>query len=94
MLVAGGAQSTAELGWDGETTALRARFDVDTLPLADGRFHVRLGLSDESGEQLYHWLDDALVFVVYPGGDDRGVVRLEGRWSGEEIGAQTERIRT
>jgi ABC-type polysaccharide/polyol phosphate transport system ATPase subunit len=94
LLVAGGAQSTAELGWDEDTTALQARFDVDSLPLADGRFHLRLGLSDESGEQLYHWLDDALTFVVYPGGEARGVVRLEGRWSGEEIGAQAERIAT
>ena len=75
-----------------QTTELRGRFDVDNLPLADGRFHVRLGLTDDSGERLYHWLDDALVFVVYPGGDDRGVVRLEGRWSGEEIGAQAERV--
>ena len=52
MLVAGGAQSTAELGWNGGTNELRARFDVDNLPLADGRFHVRLGLSDDSGIAL------------------------------------------
>ncbi len=94
LLVAGGAQSTAELGWDDETTALAARFDVDSLPLADGRFHLRLGLSDETGGELYHWLDDALTFVVYPGGEARGVVRLEGRWTGEEIQAQAERIAT
>jgi ABC-type polysaccharide/polyol phosphate transport system ATPase subunit len=94
LLVSGGAQPTAELGWNDETTELAARFDVENLPLADGRFHVRLGLSDDNGERLYHWLDDAFAFVVYPGGDDRGVVRLEGRWSGEEIGAQAERVTT
>jgi len=94
LLVAGSGSSAAELGWDEGTTELVARFDVDSLPLADGRFHVRLGLTDGTGEQLYHWLDDALVFVVYPGGDDRGVVRLEGRWSGEEIRAQAERVGT
>ena len=94
LLVSGGGQSTAELGWDADTTELAARFDVENLPLADGRFHVRLGLSDDAGAQLYHWLDDALVFVVYPGGEDRGVVRLEGRWSGEEIAAQAERVTT
>jgi len=55
---------------------------------------VRLGLSDDTGGELYHWLDDALTFVVYPGGEARGVVRLDGRWSGEEIGVQAERIRT
>jgi ABC-type polysaccharide/polyol phosphate transport system ATPase subunit len=70
------------------------RFDVDELPLADGRFRVRLGLTDEEGERVFHWLDDALEFIVYPGGDSRGVVRLEGRWSGEEIPAQAERVVT
>jgi hypothetical protein len=27
------------------------------------------------------------VFVVYPGGDERGVVRFEGRWMLEENSA-------
>ena len=94
LLVAGSGQSAAELGWDEGTTELAARFEVESLPLADGRFHLRLGLTDESGEQLYHWLDDAVSFVVYPGGDVRGVVRLEGRWSGEEIRTQAERVGT
>ncbi len=86
LLVAGSGYSLEDPGG--------VRFDVDSLPLADGRFHLRLGLSDDSGEQLYHWLDDALAFVVYPGGEARGVVRLEGRWSGEEIQARAERIAT
>jgi ABC-type polysaccharide/polyol phosphate transport system ATPase subunit len=94
LLVAGSGQSTRDLGWSDETTDLSARFEVEQLPLADGRFHVRLGLTDESGDRLYHWLDDALTFVVYPAGDERGVVRLEGRWTGEEIGAQAERVPT
>jgi ABC-type polysaccharide/polyol phosphate transport system ATPase subunit len=92
LLIAGAAQSTAALGWDDETRALTARFDVEQLPLVDGRFHVRLGLTDESGERLYHWLDDAATFVVYPAGDERGAVRLEGRWTREEIVAETERV--
>ena len=87
------ARSTAELGWDAGDDGARARFEVEQLPLADGRFHLRLGLTDETGEQLYHWLDDALAFVVYPAGEERGVVRLEGRWTGEEIGVPTERSR-
>ncbi len=64
------------------------RLDVDDLPLADGRFHLRFGLADDTGQTLYHWLDDALVFVVYPGGEERGgAVRLEGRWTQEEPAA-------
>jgi len=92
VLLAGGAQGTDELGWDELTRSLAVRFQVDRLPFADGRFHLRLGLTDERGDRLYHWLDDALVFVVYPAGDERGVIRLEGRWSGEEIGTQAERV--
>ena len=94
LLVAGIGQQVSELGWQDGSTALSARFEVDQLPLADGRFTLRLGLTDESGERLYHWLDDALDFVVYPGGDERGVIRLEGRWLGEEIRTQAERVTT
>jgi hypothetical protein len=94
LLVAGSGRSTAELGWDQETKVLVARFEVERLPLADGRFQLRLGLTDETGERLYHWLNDARAFVVYPVGEERGVVHLEGRWAGEEIGAPAERVRT
>jgi ABC-type polysaccharide/polyol phosphate transport system ATPase subunit len=86
LLVAGSGHSLEEPG--------TVRFDVDELPLADGRFRVRLGLTDEGGERVYHWLDDALEFIVYPAGESRGVVRLEGRWSREEIAAQAERVGT
>ncbi|HXY84586.1 MAG TPA: ABC transporter ATP-binding protein [Gaiellaceae bacterium] len=92
LLLAGGAQSTVELGWDSATTALDVRFEIDELPLADGRFHVRLGLSDDTGERLYHWLDDALEFVVVPAGGERGAVRFEGRWTGQEIESQAEKV--
>ena len=86
LLLAGGVQDTAQLGWDG---GCAVRFDVDELPFTDGRFHLRLGLSDESGERLYHQLDDALAFVVYPAGDARGLVRLDGRWTEDTAGVET-----
>jgi ABC-2 type transport system ATP-binding protein/lipopolysaccharide transport system ATP-binding protein len=90
LLLAAAAQSTADLGWGPGGGVVR--FEVDRPPLSDGRFHLRLGLSDEPGERLYHWLDDALTFVVYPPGDERGVVRLEGRWEKEEISAPAETV--
>jgi hypothetical protein len=90
LLLAGESQSTAELGWDGGGGTVR--FEVERPPLSDGRFQLRLGLSDESGARLYHWLDDALTFVVYPPGDERGVLRLDGRWEKEEIGAPAETV--
>jgi ABC-type polysaccharide/polyol phosphate transport system ATPase subunit len=92
LLLAGGAQSASQLGWSDGTTSFPVRFEIERLPFADGRFLVRLGLTDESGEHLYHWLDQAATFVVYPAGDVAGAVRLEGRWSREEIGTQAERV--
>ena len=83
-LVAGNAVGLEDLGWRRGGNGRAVRFDVGSLPLAEGRFHLRLGLTDETGEHQYHWLDDALVFVVYPGDAERGVVRLEGTWTVEE----------
>ena len=81
ILVAAGAVSTAGLGWNGDTRALPLRFDSQRPPFADGRLHLRLDVADERGETQYHSLDDALVFVVYPADEGRGLVRLEGTWS-------------
>jgi ABC-type polysaccharide/polyol phosphate transport system ATPase subunit len=82
LLVASDILDTGSVGWAAGTR--RLRYDVDRLPLSDGRFHLRLGLADSRGE-LLHWLDDALVFLVYPAGEERGgVVRLEGSWTAEE----------
>jgi ABC-type polysaccharide/polyol phosphate transport system ATPase subunit len=87
-LVAGEAVDLSSIGWDTARGSEQAvRYALGSLPLADGRFHLRLGLTDESGEHLYHWLDDALVFIVYPGDDERGVVRIEGTWTIEEKSA-------
>ena len=83
-LVAGQAVDLGELGWAAGNGERGVRFEIGSLPLADGRFHLRLGLTDESGEHLYHQLDDALAFVVYPGGDERGFVRFAGSWAIEE----------
>jgi hypothetical protein len=83
-LVAGHAVDLGTLGWQGGDGAQDVRFELAELPLAEGRFHLRLGLTDETGQHVYHWLDDALQFVVYPGDDERGVVRFEGRWTLEE----------
>jgi len=89
ILVASGETQTADFGWDDGMRRLTLRFDADRPPFSDGRLHLRVDLTDASGEQ-YHSLDDALVFVVYPAGEERGLVRLEGRWSREEIAVPAE----
>ena len=81
LLVASDLVETASLGWPEGAGRVSARLDVPSLPLAFGRFHLRLGLADADGERLLHALDDALEFVVYPDGEQRGLVRLEGTWS-------------
>jgi ABC-type polysaccharide/polyol phosphate transport system ATPase subunit len=88
-LIAGGSHDTSSLGWDGVGEQV-FRFDVDELPLAEGRFKLRFGLVSADGVHLYHWLDDALRLYVIPQERDAGLVRLEGRWTREEIGAPAE----
>ena len=88
-LIAGGSHDTSVLGWDGAGEQV-FRFDVDELPLAEGRFKLRFGLVSADGTHLYHWLDDALRLYVIPQERDAGLVRLEGRWTREEIGAPAE----
>ncbi|MEP7334221.1 MAG: ABC transporter ATP-binding protein [Actinomycetota bacterium] len=88
-LIAGGSHDTSVLGWDGAREQV-FRFDVDELPLAEGRFKLRFGLVSADGVHLYHWLDDALRLYVIPQERDAGLVRLEGRWTREEIGAPAE----
>jgi ABC-type polysaccharide/polyol phosphate transport system ATPase subunit len=88
-LIAGGTQGTGELGWDGRREQV-FRFQVDELPLAEGRFKLRFGLVSSDGTHLYHWLDDALRLYVIPQEREGGLVRLVGRWTREEIGAAAE----
>jgi ABC-type polysaccharide/polyol phosphate transport system ATPase subunit len=84
ILLASTTQDTAELGWEeraGETTI---RFALDRLPLADGRFHLRVALGE------HHVRDDAAELFVVPADGERGVLLLDGRWSMEETAAPAE----
>jgi ABC-type polysaccharide/polyol phosphate transport system ATPase subunit len=85
-------QETEELGWaDGGSGhgagARELRFRLDRLPLADGRFHLRLALATADGGRLLHSLDDAVRFFVFPSGAATGAVLLDGTWSLQEIDA-------
>jgi ABC-type polysaccharide/polyol phosphate transport system ATPase subunit len=87
-LVLGSAgTSTAELGWTVGHDQRELRFRLDSLPLADGRFHLRLSLLDGENGRLLHTLDDALRFFVFPTGEVTGSVLLDGEWTMQEIGA-------
>jgi hypothetical protein len=60
---------------------------VPRLPLADGRFHLRVALTDPVSGHPLHALDDALRLFVFPTGDATGAVLLEGAWTMEETGS-------
>jgi len=85
VVLAGLTQPTAELGWSGRAGEWTLRFEVEQLPLAEGRFHLRAALVAAEGGRLLHSLDDAATFFVFPPGGESGAVLLAGRWSLEEI---------
>ena len=89
ILLAAGIAELGDLGWDGGAP-LPLRFEIEQLPLADGRFTFRLALTDPESGRLLHHLDEAASLLVYPGGDERGLVRVEGSWAREESGAAAE----
>jgi ABC-2 type transport system ATP-binding protein len=86
LLLAAETQDTADLGWREAPGDRILRFEIPSPPLADGRFRLRFELSDQTGRRLYHWLDDGVRFVVYPGEPVRGPVLLAGNWTLRESG--------
>jgi len=86
-LLAGGGLDARQLGWPDGVGELAARFDVEELPLAEGRFHFGLSLADPVSGHLYHRLERVAPFAVYREGGERGALRLEGTWSAGEVAA-------
>ena len=79
-----------DVGWPDSAGEVGVRFDVDALPLADGRFHFSFALADPRTGHLYHRLERVAPFVVHPAAGERGQVVLEGRWSAGEVAAPAE----
>ena len=79
LLVAEDAVPTSTLGWPAGPGELTAALDIERPSLAFGRFRIRLGLVGSDGRTL-HQYDDALGFLVYPDGEERGLVHLGGTW--------------
>jgi hypothetical protein len=87
VVLGGVSIATAELGWEAGAGERELRLELDRLPLAEGRFHLRCALLDGEGGRLLHSLGDAVQFFVLPTGTETGAVLLAGRWSMQEIGA-------
>jgi lipopolysaccharide transport system ATP-binding protein len=60
---------------------------LDRLPLSDGRFHVGVALSEPKGSHLYHHVERAAEFLVYPRGGTSGLVSFDPRWEVRLTGA-------
>jgi lipopolysaccharide transport system ATP-binding protein len=88
-LLGASVQELAELGWSPDGAGRWVRFDVESLPLTDGRFQLSVALTGQDGH-VYHRLLNAAEFYVYPEGDTRGSLRLDGRWSLAEASTTVE----
>ena len=83
LVLGAASQETGALGWNG-AGEFELRFRMAMLPLADGRFHLRVSLVDAQGDRLLHTLEDALRFFVFPSGAETGLVLLDGEWTLQE----------
>jgi ABC-type polysaccharide/polyol phosphate transport system ATPase subunit len=79
LLVAEELVDTASLGWLEGDGGLELRLDVPAPPLQFGRFEVGLALVGSDG-RLLDRLPRGIPLLVYPDGESRGLVRLEGTW--------------
>ena len=85
LVLASTSRRTAELGWDGAAGERELRFSIARLPLADGRFHMRVALTDPVNGHPLHALDDVLRLFVFPAGDATGAVLFDGTWLGHGV---------
>ena len=76
-----------ESDWVGERWI---RVELERLPLASGRFQVHVALSRADGSGLYHRLERAAEFHVYPHEQVRGAILFDGQWSIESSTAEVE----
>ncbi len=79
LLVAEERLETIELGGTSSEGELALELTVPSSPLQFGRFEVTLALLGEDG-RLLDRLPRGLPLLVYPDGESRGLVRLEGTW--------------
>ena len=76
-----------ELGWDGSSSRADVRFEVESLPLVEGRFQLNVSLTDDARTRRYHTVERAAEFTVHPQGRGRGLLLFEGDWALEQPSA-------
>ena len=73
-----------ELGWDRNGKDADVRFDIQRLPLVEGRFQFNVALTDGARARRYHSVEKAAEFSVIPQGEAHGFVLFEADWSLEQ----------
>jgi Wzt C-terminal domain len=73
-----------ELGWDREGQDADVRFDIQRLPLVEGRFQFNVSLTDAERARRYHSVEKAAEFSVAPQGEAHGFILFEADWSLEQ----------
>jgi ABC-2 type transport system ATP-binding protein len=76
-----------ELGWDRVGEDAEVRFDIERLPLVEGRFQFNVALTDGARARRYHSVEKAAEFSVIPQGEAHGFVLFEGTWSLDQSSA-------
>ena len=71
-------------GWDRNGKDADVRFDIQRLPLVEGRFQFNVSLTDGARSRRYHSVEKAAEFSVAPQGEAHGFVLFEGDWSLEQ----------
>jgi ABC-type polysaccharide/polyol phosphate transport system ATPase subunit len=77
-------QDLGELGWDRDGEDADVRFDIQRLPLVEGRFQFNVSLTDGARTRRYHSVEKAAEFSVIPQGEAHGFMLFEGEWSLEQ----------
>ena len=80
VLLSRAERDLGELGWDGGAET-GIRFEVDQLPLVEGRFQLNVALTDPSHTRRYHVVEKAAEFMVHPQEGASGVFVLDGEWA-------------
>jgi ABC-type polysaccharide/polyol phosphate transport system ATPase subunit len=76
--------------WNASPGERWLRFELERLPLAAGRFQIHVALAQADGVKLYHRLERAGEFLVYPHHEVRGPILFDGQWSVESSTAEVE----
>ena len=84
LLLGSAVRDAADWDRPGEAGGRTVVLRVDRLPLADGRFQVGVALLEPASSRLYHHVERAADFLVYPRAGTSGLVSFDGRWEATE----------